>query len=307
MSTWLRRRALWALLLATLLAAATTARAAGFVMSDARGIFLLDDAGDFVRYLRASGGMPSAAPGGVVFTEDNQVWRMAADGTAARRVTAFPGVALRPHQVGDLIVFQGAPWGVSAFGVWLVRADGTGLRQLVSSGAQPVLSPSGTWVAYTLETPAPGESPPYHREIWRVNTDGTGLAPLTFLGDPDYPDANAPSISPDDSRVAFFSGREADDASATGMNPWSWGYRNVAVAPAAGGARRNVTGCKPLSVDASAPCVTADNPAWSPDGYRLLVDLGVVNGDYNGSVLIDIGGYHRIYPSPHGGGAAPWR
>ena len=39
----------------------------------------------------------------------------------------------------------------------------------IARGAQPSLARSGTWLSYTYET-----DNPYHRQIWRINTDGTG-------------------------------------------------------------------------------------------------------------------------------------
>src|SRR5436305_1099217 len=76
--------------------------------------------------------------------------------------------------------------------IWVMREDGSGLR-LLTTGMQPSLAASGTWIAYTLQIDAP-----YHRQIWRIDTDGNNNQQLTSLGDPDYPDANAPNVSPDE-------------------------------------------------------------------------------------------------------------
>lgn len=302
-------RALSLLLAFCLAAWPGTVRASGasFVMSDARGIYILAGDAYHQAYLRSSGGMPSWTPdGGIVFTERNQIWAMYADGGRAHRLGLFPGVALRPHQVGDLVVFMGAPFG-GTFGVWLMRADGSSLHLLVGNGSQPMLAPSGGWVAYTVETPALGESPPYHREIWRINTDGSGARPLTFTGDPDYADANAAAISPDEQWVAFFSGGEADDTDPNGADPSRWGYRNIAVIPAEGGKRRTITDCKPLAVDPEAECLAADNPAWSPDGHQLVIDRGGLRADDSGTFVVDIADTRRLHPATRGGGVVPMR
>ena len=171
---------------------------------------------------------------------------------------------------------------------------------------QPSLALSGTWIAYTLQTDTP-----YHREIWRMNTDGAGLKQLTFLGDdPDYPDANAPNISPDEQTVAFFSGKESDRAvpGAPQQPVFTFGHRNVAIVPATGGARKTLTPCQPVTTqaeldaatEASGNCIAADNPAWTPDSKWLIFDTGFSTG--GGTWMVDVNGqnYQRFYSQGRG-------
>jgi Tol biopolymer transport system component len=206
--------------------------------------------------LTSNGGAPSWTPDGrIIFVSNRsgsqQIWTMDADGRNALQFGNFPPTTLpvMPQQgKNGLVVFMGndATTEVDGnTGIWVMQKDGSGLNDLVQ-GMQPSLAPSGSWIAYTLQTDAP-----YHREIWRINTDGTGLKQLTFLGDdPDYPDANAAMISPDERMVAFFSGKESDRA-LPGAQPqqsiYTWGYRNVAVVPATGGVRKTLTPCKPVT------------------------------------------------------------
>jgi Tol biopolymer transport system component len=181
-----------------------------------------------------------------------------------------------------------------------MHADGSGMKE-VARGTQPSLALSGTWISYTYET-----NDPYHRQVWRVNTDGTGMKPLTFLGDPDYPDANASNISPDEKWIALFSGKEADQGEAgKTQDPATWGHRNVAIIPADGGVRRLLTPCKPLQeVTSSADCIAADNPAWTPDGTWLVFDT-----DKAGVWMIDVNGQNmqRLYETGRGPVRVPIR
>ena len=183
--------------------------------------------------------------------------------------------------------------------IWVMRRDGSGLAQ-IARGAQPSLARSGTWLSYTYET-----DNPYHRQIWRINTDGTGKRQLTFLGDPDYPDANASNISPDEKWIAFFSGKESDKGAA-GLTPGpsTWGYRNVAIMPASGGARITLTHCLPLQKRSGNECVAADNPTWSPDSQWILHDT-----DRPGIWIIDINGRQaqQLYPIGRGTVRIPLR
>ncbi len=75
---------------------------------------------------------------------------------------------------GNTIAFTwGAPTGR---GIYLVGADGTGLRRLTDLGAGPVsFSPDGLWLAFGELTDALGP------QIALIRSDGTGLRPLTQM------------------------------------------------------------------------------------------------------------------------------
>ncbi|MDO8517892.1 MAG: DUF5050 domain-containing protein [bacterium] len=239
--------------------------------------------------LTSDGSAPSWTPDGKIIFSSNrsrsqQIWIMDADGSNAKQIGNLSAstLPLMP-QMGEngLIVFMGIDANTrpdSNVGIYVMQKDGSGLKHL-TSGMQPFLSLSGTWVAYTFQTETGQTAIPYHREIWRINTDGTGQKQLTFLGDdPEYPDANAPNISPNEQWVAFFSGVE----SIPNDTLFTWGHRNVAIVPANGGARKTLTPCKPVRTQAqlqaatvaSGNCIAADNPAWSPDGKWLIFDTG---------------------------------
>src|SRR5262249_7082232 len=139
------------------------------------------------------------------------------------------------------------------------------------------------------------------RQIWRIDTDGTHQQQLTFLGDPDYPDANAPNISPDERTIAFFSGKESTGPDQSVL---SFGYRNVAIIPATGGARRTLTPCSPVTtqaeLDANTHCIAADNPAWTPDGQWLVFDIGYKTGTETWMIDRSGQGFQRFYPQGRG-------
>jgi hypothetical protein len=265
---------------------------------------------------------PSWTPDGhVIFASgksgSQQIWIMDDTGANARQLTELAADVLpvMPQRARNgVVVYAGhdaqtEPDGNT--GIWIIDEEGATPRQL-TRGMQPFLAPSGTWVAFTLQT-----DEPYHRQIWRINTDGTGLEQLTFLGDNDYPDANAPAISPDEKTVAFFSGKESARA-VPGAPPdsiFEWGYRNVAIVPAGGGARTTLTPCHPVrsmeELQATSPetgnCVAADNPAWSPDGRWLVFDIGFYSGTETWLVDADGDGFQRLLVESRGVTRVPMR
>lgn len=259
--------------------------------------------------LADDGGAPSWTPDGrIIFvssrTGSPQIWIMDEDGGGAKQIGVLPPTLLHPlmPQLGKngLVAFMAMTPSSKPeenIGIYVMRHDGSGLKE-IAQGMQPFLAPSGTWIAYTYQT-----EDPYHRQIWRINTDGSGKKQLTFLGDPDYPDGNAPSISPDEKWIAFFSGKESDKMT---VNPnqsiFTWGHRNVAIMPAEGGPRKTLTPCRPVTTEAelraatpaSGKCIAADNPAWTPDGKWLVFDTGFFAPGSPGTEtwLVDLNGEH---------------
>jgi Tol biopolymer transport system component len=265
--------------------------------------------------LATEGGSPSWTPDGrVIFISkrsgSQQIWIMDEGGGGARQIgNLSPSIQpLMPQMAKNgLIVFMGSDPETEPdgnVGIWKMQSDGSGLAEL-TRGMQPFLASSGTWVAYTYQT-----DNPYHREIWRINTDGTNKKQLTFLGDPDYPDANASSISPDEQWIAFFSGKESDRMlpGAPQQSVFTFGHRNVAIVPPQGGSRKTLTPCRPVTTqaqldaatEASGNCIAADNPAWTPDSKWLIFDTGFSDG--GGTMLVDINGqnFQSFYPTSRG-------
>ncbi|OGZ06560.1 MAG: hypothetical protein A3C93_06100 [Candidatus Lloydbacteria bacterium RIFCSPHIGHO2_02_FULL_54_17] len=253
---------------------------------------------------------PSWTPDGkIIFVSDRsgspQVWIMDADGSNAKQVGDL--------EVGPILQPQLAKNGLIAFwannGIWVIHKDGSGLRQLVVNGGAPSLALSGTWLTYTVPTHVLDG---IHNEIFRINTDGTGTKQLTFTGDPDYPDANASAISPDETTVAIYTGKESDPGAAGfTQDIITYGYRNVGVIPADGGPRRLLTACKPVTTQQELQdrgpdvCIVADDPAWSTDGKWIVYSWGGKNGGE--TWMMDPNGENnqRLYPAGRGMGRVP--
>jgi Tol biopolymer transport system component len=126
----------------------------------------------------------------------------------------------------------------------VINANGTGLRRVLSSSSR---------YSYGLDTPAWSVTdrlaytfylPPHGRpEIYVVNPDGTGNAPLTY-GGPGY---TQPSWSSDGTSIAFTA------------NPYATSSIEVASASGAGAHR------------VSPAAWTSYSPTWTPDGKIVFL------------------------------------
>lgn len=138
-------------------------------------------------------GQRIAVSGGPVGSDlDQDLYVMDADGTDRRRLTgqAEPCCAEDPSWSPDgrSIVFISAASGDS---IWLINADGRGLRQLVLSGYQPSWFPDGKRIVFSWSS---GRSVGY--EVRVINTNGTGLKRLAT-------NAMEPVLSPNGRKIAF--------------------------------------------------------------------------------------------------------
>ncbi len=108
-------------------------------------------------------------------------------------------VAPRP---GNKIVFTSNRTGT--YNIYLVNADGSGLRQLtrfqIGDVARPSLSPDGTTILFRRQ-----DEPDARWDIWGVQADGSRMRNLT----PEPYDEAGPTWSPDGTKVAFASNRSS--------------------------------------------------------------------------------------------------
>ena len=104
------------------------------------------------------------------------------DGTGEHDVA--PGHEPRWSPDGSSIAFSGA----NHDGVFVMNADGSGVRQISANGAGPAWSPDGKRLAFTNAG-----------VLYVVNADGSGVRPLVSSG----PYARDSDWSPDGSRIAF--------------------------------------------------------------------------------------------------------
>lgn len=149
----------------------------------------------------------------------------------------------------------------STFNLWVMNADGSGatpLTQLTSTSGQGVLdlawSPDGRRIAFDSNRTLDGSdavNPNGSRNIWVVNSDGTGAVPLTRFN---VVFASLPVWSPDGSRIAFISGGALDgsDADFTTFNVWVMNANGSSATP--------VT---------RLSAAYSQSPAFSPDGTKL--------------------------------------
>jgi Tol biopolymer transport system component len=186
------------------------------------------------------------------------------NGSGVTRVTE--GLSLLKYDLaadGSMITFEDQS--TSGSGVFVVRPDGTGLREIVPPGAHspqmPSLSPDGTKVAYYAYADAQDESGPSY-EIYVSPTDGSGPT-INVSNNPGYD--WWPVWSPDGTRIAFLSRASP-----------SFGPGSLHVVNADGTGQITIT-----------PDENMGEPVWSPDGTRVAYTGGaghvyVANADGSG-------------------------
>lgn len=236
----------------------------------------------------------AAGPGTIGYTRDGGLWTVGEDGDGAERLTT--GSTFRWSPDGTRIAFvrdDRAPGASSPDeNVYVVRADGTGLRRVTSAPTNqdaPSWSPDGTRLAFTSDNP-PDEggrdvytlrsTAPYgprvrvthtrgalladwsstgllllgcEGQVCTVRPDGTGLRHLTAS----LTHTHTPgSFSPDGRSIAYSSDEAADPDTAPPLDLW----------------RMAADGSAPTRLtDAQGCCLVGDTaPSWSPDGSRLV-------------------------------------
>jgi Tol biopolymer transport system component len=218
------------------------------------------------------------------------VYVVNADGSQARTLTNRPlafdsAPAWSPD--GTRIAFESAVDGKRS--IWVMQADGQGLRRLTDGGpggrsdASPTWSPDSTQIAFMSDRDG-------NDEIYVVGLDGQGVRRLT-----ENPATDAyPAWSPDGARLAFLSDRDGQNGvwvtGADGSNPsrlvsgraapgrpaWSPDGRSIAFASDRDGADLDIwVALTTATTSNQAPTRLVASPgqdgepAWSPDGSKL--------------------------------------
>jgi Tol biopolymer transport system component len=147
--------------------------------------------------------------------------------------------------------------------IYRVNTDGTGLENLTRAPSRYLhlsLAPDGRRVAFVRADPGCG--------IWVMETDGSGLAPLTNRTEGAADGCNAfPRWSPDGARIAFVSNRDQRRiGDSSGLN-------DVFVMNADGSDPRNVSA--PLAEEMGLNVMVI---GWSPDGEVVFQTDGPSGG-----------------------------
>jgi len=157
----------------------------------------------------------------------------------------------------------------NTFNIWRVNVDGTGVTPITGATAAgadsvaPQWSPDGTSVVFESWRNLDGtDSGSFFGtfNVWRVNVDGTGLAPLTRAA-AGGADSYAPQWSPDGARVVFYSSRNLDGTDTPNPNF----TRNIWRVNADGTGLTPITGATAAGADSVAP-------QWSPDGASIVFE-----------------------------------
>jgi Tol biopolymer transport system component len=147
--------------------------------------------------------------------------------------------------------------------IWVMKNDGTGATPLTrltapnTGSVAPVWSPDGSKIAFEAFRALDGSDAAGPDNIWVMNADGTGAAPLTKLTT-STATSTGPRWSPDGSKVLFASRRALDGSDAGNTNLTS----NLWVMKSDG------TGATPLT-KLTAAGAHSFNAVWSPDGSKV--------------------------------------
>jgi TolB protein len=193
-----------------------------------------------------------------------EIYRMAADATNVRQLTATPGDDSHPHWSGDgkRIYFNSAratpdlslPWLRQWHDIYSMAADGSDVRrhsECKSVCTYPTPSPDGQWLAYRRVTDTPGMSwdltaAMRNSEVFVAKADGS--SPVNISNSDAFD--GWPIWSPDSRWIAFASNRGRIQAVG----------QVFAVRPDGSGLRQLTDGL-----------MSHVQPSFAPDGKSLLV------------------------------------
>ena len=180
-----------------------------------------------------------------------------------------------PSPDGKRVVFVVASYDSATGDIWLVNADGSGLRRLTDDPElddSPAWSPDGRRIVFrSYRSMRAGE-------LWTLDVESGALANLTPAQGSAVIDHRRPAWSPDGARIAFATNEGGD-----------WGIWTMR---ADGSDRRQLTNT--IDLDAE--------PAWSPDGRSIAFrrssaaegsDIMIIPADGGAAVRLAMVGEQR--------------
>src|SRR5215216_2238931 len=216
--------------------------------------------------------------GKIVFISDRHykglsIWSMNPDGSSPTRLTDDKS---RTEKLPDFSpVYDGSPvWSPDGtkiafisnrdylFSLYVMNADGSNARLLANEPlepAEPAWSPDGGKIAFTAGVRGTIGMSKSFADIYVLNVEGSGLTQLTR----DSGVNGSPSWSPDGKQIVFASNRDADGESRI------W-IMNV------DGSNQRIL---PNSQNANGTGFYGGQPAWSPDGTKILFTAYQACGD----------------------------
>jgi Bacterial Ig-like domain/Dipeptidyl peptidase IV (DPP IV) N-terminal region/WD40-like Beta Propeller Repeat len=200
----------------------------------------------------AQDGNPAVSPDGqrIAFVRDDNIYVMNIDGSEARRLTATRGYSPSWSPDGTMLAFGDSV-------IWIIKADGTGLRQLthpaINEGdTDPSWSPDGDQIAFERFEDLDFEV------VWVINVDGSGETELGRKEGYRTWASWSPVWIPDGSGISF-SGPN-DDMTATVFS-------------------MRADGSNPFAIgSAPRPAVMIEVGDWSDDSQWIGLDVVASNG-----------------------------